>query len=677
MVVPPAAAIGIVSMLVRAILVLIAAGPATVPAAETSAEDAATKPTKPIARRGCEFIDGTLVPRLVMGVRRVKGPDIGALVVRSGPASDADVVTALPLFRPYYVIARTAGPANDRRVLIQDGYSAAEPLGWVDERHVEPFRSRYAYTYAPQARDHVADLHDTSQASYERLLGQQNGDAEARKELVLIRERVPKNGLASWNPLAIDDLVPFIELRQPNDEIEREYPDTTPTHRFGIRNENRIVHMGAIVGGPKEIPPPDEVSGLEMVFVVDETESMKPFFEGVAAFVENVGKAVAQQNGQVKLAICYYTDGPAGTRVTATRLQAVKGEQDAVRLGKDVRNHKEKLPPGDYAFPPERMLEGLRDSIRKAGFTPGARAFVAVVGDTGHDPADAASKAALVREVADLIREHGVHVFFAHVGRRTTEHDKLFEKDAQAVRESVVGLGLPEDRVVYQPVGVATLAKDLGDAEAQAAARRRERLREIQRIESRTPYTEPGPVLLEQLAAAGITLEQFESRHMQFYVPSRGWLFHPISPQDGHAQRPQFRELFFMAPAEQKAVDALFVHLQAKLAAGTMRIDHDQALRTFATALADAAETPDLAQRVQKHWTGITPSKRSIGVFLEDVLGVRLKAALPYPVEQPTAQRATKEEIQTLGTRIGRLRQQLSPDARSNAFWFEASVLVP
>lgn len=620
-------------------------------------------------RRHCGFIEGTLVPRLVMGVRRVQGPDIKNLVVRAGPGPDDAIVATLPLFRPYYVVDQRRDEGAHGRLLIQDGYAADSRLGWVDGDHVEPFRSRYAYTYAPRERRHTADLHDTSRASYERLLGQQKGDPRAGEGLVLVRER-ERGGIAPWNPVSIDDLVPFIELRLPGDAIEPEYPDTTPTFRFGIRDENRIVHMGAICGGPSDIPPPRGVNGLEMVFVVDETESMKPFFEGVAKLVETVGRAAAQQRGEVKLAVCYYTDGPPGTRVTATRLRPIKGEKDAAGIGAEVRSHEEKLPPGDFAFPPERMLEGLRDSIRKAGFTRGSRAFVAVVGDTGHEPGDAAEKAALIKEVADLIKTHDAHVFFAHVGRRVTEHDKLFEKDATALRAAVVSLGMPEDRVIYQPVEGATLAEELGRAEQQAADRR------LQRLESRSPYTEPGPELLRQLAAAGMTRMQYESLRLQFYVPSRGWLFHPISEAGGRSQAPQFRELFFMAPAEQKAIDDLFVHLQKELAGGRMRIDHDAALTRFATALAEAAGTPGLAGLVEAEWRRIAPAKRSLGVFLEDVFGVRLKAALPYPVEQPTNQAATAEEMSTLETRIGRLRRQLTQTGR-NAVWFEASILVP
>lgn len=655
----------------------LALAPGAAPAnADEAAESAAAVATASGRARRCEFIPGTLVPRLVMGVRRIEGPEITALTARAEPAADSAVVATLPLFRPYYVAARVGDPGGRGRLLIQDGYSAERALGWVDEGHVEPFRSRYAYTYAPGSREHLADLHDTSKACYERLLGQQNGGVRQGEDLVLVRERDPK-AREPWSPATLDDLVPFIELRLPTEEIEPDYPDTTPTRRFGIRRENRIVHMGAVVGGPGEVRRPDgDLHGLEMVFVVDETESMKPFFDGVAAFVEGAGRAAARQSGDVRLAVCFYTDGPPGTRVTATRLQAVTGEQDAVRLGAALRNHREKLPPGDYAFPPERMLEGLRDSIRQAGFSAGARAFVAVVGDTGHDPANRDEKAALVREVAELVDKHEAHLFFAHVGRRTTEHDTLFEKDAAEVRRAVVALGLPADRVMYQPVEEATLAAELGRAEEQAAARRRERLGEIRRLESRTPHTEPGPRLLRRLAAAGITPVEFERRHLQIYAPARGWLFHPLPVDEAATQAPQFRELFFLAAEEQKAVDTLFVHLRRELAEGTTRIDHDLALDRFAAALAHASGAAALATQVRAEWERIPRGRRSIGVFLEDVFGLRLKAALPYPAEPAADLAATAEEIGTLSARIDRLRQSLSTDGRE-AVWFDASSLVP
>lgn len=646
------------------------------------AADEATATPRPAAIRvvrQCQFIDGTLVPWLVMGVRRVNDGAIDALAVRAESDPDGPTVGEAKLFRPYYVVDRRMDPQKEAWLLIQDGYTARKPLGWVAARHVEPFRSRYAYAFPAARRDHPADLHDTSKDGYERLLAQMKGQKGA-EELVVVRERRSED-LAAWNPVTLEDRVPFIELRLPADAIEREYPDTTPTHRFGIPVENRLVHMGAICGGPVDLEKLAALrkenqaqAGLEMVFVVDETESMRPFFTGVADFIESAGKAAAGQGEAVKLAVSYYTDGPPGERVTPAPLEAVKGEPAALKLAGDVRAHPDKLPPGDYANPPERMLEGLRDSIVQAGFTPGSDAFVAVVGDTGHEPAEVNEKRKLVAEIAGLVKKHGLHVFFAHVGRRSSDAEVLFKKDAQEVMKAVVAAGVPPGRVVYQPADANTLAEAIGRAQERAASIRRERRRQMERIASRTPYTEPGPKLLKQLESAGISRSKFDDLNLQYYIPSRGWLFHPISPVGGE-QAPQYRELFFLAPPEREAVQELFTSLQGRLSKGEP-IDHEAAVSTLANRLASAAGNPDLAAKVTAAWNGIPAKQRSLGVFLEDVFGLRLKAALPYPPEDYTDQPATAEEIRSLDERIGRLGRAIA-EGGAKAVWFDASDLIP
>ena len=635
--------------------------------------------TDPTALRQCQFIEGTLVPRMVMGVRRVNDGTIDALAVRAERDLDGPVVAEVRLFRPYYVVDRRIDSRTDEWFLIQDAYTTTTPIGWVAARHVEPFRSRYAYTFAPHDRDHPADLHDTSKDGYERLLAQMKGDLGAAKECVFIQER---DAGVPWNPVTIDDPVPFIELRLPADAIEPKYPDTTPTNRFGIPLENRLIHMGAICGGPVDIDrlatlrkENQAQGGLEMVFVVDETQSMQAFFGGVADFIESAGRAAAQQGEAVKLAVSYYTDGPPGARVTATPLGIVKGEESARQLAGGVRGHSDKLPSGDYAYPPERMLEGLKDSIATAGFAQGSDAFVAVVGDTGHEPAEAVEKQKLIDEVAELIKKHRLHLFFAHVGRRKTDSEMLFEKDAAAVRAAAAKLGVPEERVVYQTADTNTLSDEISRAQERAAQLRRERLRQIERIAWRTPYTEPGPKLLEQLGAVGMPRARFDDMHLQYYLPSRGWLFHPMSPAGEADAKPQYRELFFLAPPEREAVRQMFAHVQVRLAMGEP-IDHQAGISTLAAGLASASGSPAIEARMQAAWKRLPPRQRSLGVFLEDVFGLRLKAALPYPPEDLTKQPATAEEIRTLDDRIRQLSRMFD-EGGSTTVWFEASSVLP
>jgi hypothetical protein len=302
-------------------------------------------------------------------------------------AKRAQIAAEAALFRPYFVAASVTDTAGGTWHLLQDGYASAAPLGWASSRHVHLFQSRYAYTFANSKRSELSDLQDVSKESYERLLAQLKGNAEGGKDKVVVEERP---GAERWRPSTILDTVPFVELLVPPEKRDREHPDTTPTFRFGIPVENRLVHMGAVCGGPIDDEKLRQLKGtvlvekeLEMLFVVDETVSMAPFNQVVAQFIRNAGNLAEGRPVPVRVAVCSYTDGPPNTRVKLGEFTMVRGPQDVAALAGAVAELGDHLPDPPYDNPPERMLEGLRDALKNTKFLPGGTPFVAVVGDTG------------------------------------------------------------------------------------------------------------------------------------------------------------------------------------------------------------------------------------------------------------------------------------------------------
>lgn len=652
--------------LVAAVLLLLVALPAW----------AEQQPTTSTTSR-CLFLGQTLVPRLAMGVRRIDD-DIEVLELRRQPGPEAPIAADAALFRPYFVAASSTDAAGNAWHLLQEGYASAAPLGWAPARHLHMLTSRYAYTFAGRQRSDLADFQDVPKESYERLLGQVRGDPEAGKDKVVVRERT---GAERWRPVTIRDTVPFVELPTPPEKRDREYPDTTPTFRFGIPVENRLVHMGAVCGGPIDAAKLKQLKDtilvdkeLEMLFVVDETVSMLPFNKVVASFIRTVGQLAQGRPVPVRVAVCSYTDGPPGTRVTLGDFKIVRGPQDVQEVAERVAVLGNDLPPDDYANPPERMLEGLRDALKNTRFLSGGTAFVAVVGDTGHEPNDQ-DKPRLIKEVANLIKQKGVRAYFMHVGQRRESAERLFKKDFEAVKQEAMALDVPEDHVVYEPAEANNLQAVLEKSRNEVEDERRRLQRQITRMESRTPYTEPGPKLLAALEARGIPRDSYDERHLQYFVPAQGWLFHPSS-QDAASAKPQFRELFFLAEPERKAVKRLFDGIRDRLAQRE-QIDGDALIETFAAELATAADDPTRRADVLAAWNRLPEKKRSIGVFMEDAFGIRLKAALPFPPTAYAKERpAAEQEIARMLERIGRLGAAFKDDGDA-AFWFDASELVP
>jgi len=625
----------------------------------------------------CNFLGSTLVPSLAMGVRRI-GKEIDVLELRRKPDSRALIIAEAPIFRPFFVTASGTDAIGATWYLLQDEYTASAPLGWVPGKDLHLFQSRYAYTFANRERGEAAEFQDVSKESYERLLAQMKGDSNGGEDKVVVRERV---GAERWRPVAIYDTVPFVELRIPSKDRDPEHPDTTPTFRFGIPSENRLVHMGAVCGGPIDSGKLRQLRAttlvdkdLAMLFVVDETVSMLPFNQVVANFIRTAGRLAEGRPMPVRVAVCAYTDGPPGTRVTLDDFKTVKGPADVNELAERVALLGNDLPPDEYSNPTERMLEGLRDALKKTKFQKGGTPFVAVVGDTGHEPTDP-GKRKLVLEVAQLIKQTGVRTYFMHVGRRREPDEMLFQKDFALIQQEAVKLGVPEDHIVYEPAEANNLQnvleKSLNDVEEEW----RRLQRQIMRMESRTPYTEPGPKLLKALENQGVDLAKFDDWHLQYFVPSQGWLFHP-NTKDTSSAMPQFRELFLLAEPEQRALKKLFEEVRSRLALRD-QFESDAMVATFASELAEVSGNPNLKARVMTAWNGIPARQRSLGLFLEDVFGLRLKAALPFPpADYVKDQPATVQEISRMIERIDRLIGVFK-DENNKAFWFEASSLVP
>ena len=672
--------------------------PTVLPAAEASPESS-SQPQR------CEWIEGTLIPQVVIGVRRlgdvIDGDDAVDFLDVFADSSGGEPVSRVNLFKPFFV---TRDGVGVKRVRIQEGYCDT-PLGWVASDRLEFLESRYAYVFAQQEQSGTAELHDRSQEAYERHLAQlKNRDDARTAQTVVLRRRA---GAGAWLPQTQQDVVPFIELLQQSRDAARnepDYPDTTPTFRYGFPAENRLLHMGAICGGPVNVDSLKELkkkvaqnAGLEMLFVIDETSSMKPYFEGVADFLDDVeGLAFGkEQPGQVGVA--YYSDGPQKADwfrwSQAIAPAGVKGlalidPGDAGKLAKEIRANEDKLPPDDFSDAPERSLEALLHAINEAGFTKGANKYVAVIGDTGYeaksDDSDEAErlKAKLLADLGAQINEKDLTVFFVHVGEQLTKAEKLFKADYEAVKKECLILKIPDERVTYLTAEENTLADKLEQARNTAEALRRRRERDIARMESRNQTTEPGPKLLAWLKPQGMTHEQYNESHLQYYVPTRSWLYEPNAKATGE-QNPQFTELLFLSAFERQALISLLKHCRERLAKN-LPVDGAAAARAFAETLAETTGHAEAVGDVMVCWDEIPEQQQRIGVFLEDKLGMRIKATLPFPPDGYREQDDDPDAENPHGThefwrallRVEHVLEALK-DADDETFWFEAASLVP
>jgi hypothetical protein len=659
--------------LIRSSFVVCVVAPACMVAAggrNAHAQSGAPRVSAPSTAAHTTFVPDTLIPRLAMGVRRgVKDSrEIAELRDRPGGA----IVGRVPLFSAMFVHAEQRLDSQDW-VLLASGYAGdkAGTRGWVPRSDIEVFSTRYGYV-----------LHDTGNATE---FFPTPGDAYAIVPGIGPKGEATPSQSASvlgrpdavgWQPLRRTDQMPFMEL-----EFDRQsgYPSTTPS--IATPYDGRLVRVGVICGGPvdksvlaKLQSEANRNSAIEMLFVIDETLSMGKYFAGVSDFIGAVGQA-AGNGRQPRIAVSYYTDGLPGERTTCEPLRKAT-PQVVTALAQSVRQHKQKIPPGNYINPPERMLDGMQDAINKAGFTEGVTSIVVVIGDTGHEPKERVEKENLLKAVAKLVAAKRLLVFFVHVGlegNEITPDRKLFEEDATALRKRVGELNKAlADRVRYTTANTGNLT-----AELEGLRREADRLVEQSqlmagRITSRNTNTMPGPALVATMTQNGVTLAQFHDAHQQIYVPSYAWMESPRDAGGNGGSRGRLSRYVCLASEEQQALASLLELAQSNVDAG-LAVDHDKAVQAFVQSLRAATTGSTAVEAAHANWKKMGPD-RTAGGFLNKFLGLDIRAETLFSSSPP----GNTEEVADARKALQSLTTVVREASRDkDRFWFEATTLAP
>ena len=127
---------------------------------------------------------------------------------------------------------------------------------------------------------------------------------------------------------------------------------------------------------------------------------------------------------------------------------------------------------------------------------------------------------------------------------------------------------------------------------------------------------------------------------------------------------------------------SLLEHCRERLAKN-LPVDGAAAARAFAETLAETTGRADAVNDVMVCWDEIPEQQQRIGVFLEDKLGLRIKATLPFPPDgyreqddDPDAENPHgKREFWWPLFRVEPLLEGLKA-AGDETFWFEAASLV-
>jgi hypothetical protein len=618
----------------------------------------------------CLFMPGTIVPRLAIGVRRLADEaDVRAirhLELRQLPDASAPVVIRRPLYKPLFVYAEQAGVDGAKWCLLGSDYAVSKAanlkgaLGWVDARQLHFLDGRYAYHFKNPDRVRPVHLYQNEADAYAALESQGRRPPEPRPDLAFVAERLEPD---FWDPLAPDAIPPFVEMPP---RAAAGLTDTTLS--FPLAADNRLIRVGAVCGGPVDRDilaakrqQAGAKAGVEILFVIDDTLSMEKYIQQVADFIE-ANLSGGGDATDIRLAVSWYRDreddskGDAEKPYEVEALRAIEPRE----VVKAVREHRVRTIKGDGAQARELMGEGLEAAIAKAGFAPGANAMVFVIGDYGDRSAEEARMATAGR-IAKSVADQRLQVAFIQVADAGA--DQSFRQHAGEIADAVGRAGGPPVKV--ESAGNTNLQKQIAKLQAEMESRRDRLLAEIEDLNSRNIYSQPGPLMEGMLKERGIERQAFDKQHLQFFVPACGWLYHPLNPEGD----PQLRELVFVSRPEAKALVVLLATVQEQLKQ-TGKIDGQAAVNVLAKQLASHAGAADA---IRAAWEGVPEAERSLGNFLRDAMGLRVRNPLLYQRAGVARLPATLKTVEMLGKSKELLAREDGPER----FWYDSWLVLP
>ena len=626
--------------------------------------------------RECLFMPGTVVPQLAIGVRRLADDPavrtIRHLELRRQPGVSEPVAIRRPLYKPLFVYAEQANADGSRWCLLGSDYAVSTAanlkgaLGWADASQLHFLDSRYAYHFKNPDRVRPVDLYRNEADAYAALHAQGRKPPEPRPDLALVTERLEPD---FWDPLAPDAIPPFVEMTA---RSVAGLTDTTLT--FPLVADNRLIRVGAVCGGPVDKAMLADKqkqtgvkAGVEILFVIDDTLSMETYIKQVAEFIKK-NLAGGGDATELRIAVSWYRDREDDTKKDDAdaekpyEVSPLRVMTDHKQVAAAVEAHTVHTIKGNGAQALELMFEGLEAAIAKAGFTPGADAMVFVIGDYG-DRSTAKERGARALRIAAEVAGKNLQVAFIQVGG--DGKDTSFQDHAGEIKEEVRRAGGPPVRI--ESPGAADLQRRIAELQAEMESRR-DRLRtEIEDLGSRNRYSQPGPVMERQLQEGGLERTAFDQQHLQFFTPACGWLYHPMNP-DGD---PQLRELVFVSRPEAKALVVMLASIQEQLKR-TGKIDARAAVDALAAQL---ASHPGAAAAVRSAWDAVPEAERSLGRFLRDAMGLRVRNPVLYQRADVAPLPATRKAVEMMGKSKDLLAREGRGD--DERVWYDSWLVMP
>lgn len=597
------------------------------------------------------YDSGTKILKKAMLVNRVKTAVEGDKAVRELPMRESPSVQGKPrnafeLFNIFFIYRHSPGADGDAEkgwALLgagpgfeqagEESGGAKVVLGWVPVDRLCVWNTRVAIEWDRSRTLPDADPRRTTPAKLYRS----RADAYNDYYPGFVAARAPAAANANVEAFFHEEFregssVPFephwtrfpeLDHVDASDE-DRKEAKTFPNDASEDGESNRLLRLGGIGGGISLTASDDmrkkldaivaQTRKLELLFVVDDTGSMKEYFDDVAKVVEAItSRAVERQaGGEVRVAVSFFNDvdgnPPGWNPVKTAKLTSVTAAEEGGRaIAAAVRAHKKSKIDG--GLPREMVFHGLTTSIQAAGFSDdSSRKLVVLIGDVAdksdeNDP-DHTAEAAVVANLRPD-EPSPIEFFAVHVGPRTSGDQKAFKTQAETIvrlletEAGQKGLGA---YVQVEDGGLSTTLERRWRKFEQDAAELREQLKGVQMGQRRAGL---GAAAVKLLEAEGVDLRRTEG--IQIFQEVYAW----ENPRDD-SEHPQVRRMLLFSAAELEEL------LEAVKPFTKLRMDGDlnsNALRTAFTKVVDGVVGDDSADDPLERGRSFAEAKRkSLGI---------------------------------------------------------------
>jgi hypothetical protein len=339
----------------------------------------------------------------------------GAFVSKQAPETQAPVVRQVRFYKFFYIFAETGDNPERDWVFLASEYQLSGSdtdqriVGWVPRKMIEPWLTREALQWSTARERRLSPgiiWRDPESALNAGPWG--TGDETA----ILFKER-----FLDGKPFDLPPEVPRYPINNWPEQYKREqfldrlkmYPGWDLL--YVVVAGQYVDEKGHPIANAEEIARlqtalqhlAEQHSNFEIVFVIDETESMQPWFGRVADAVSNIVQNLQKyQSINLKIGVTFYNDVALNRQpITCHPLT-----NDIDKIITNIRNHKT-ARGGD---PEESVFLGIKTAIEKSGFRPRSTKLLVLLGDDADKSSGISEK-----DIVELLFSYPVPIAFTAI----------------------------------------------------------------------------------------------------------------------------------------------------------------------------------------------------------------------------------------------------------------------